>query len=60
MIGGRKIFEGARVGHRYNCLMVLTTYAMKCSMYDEKHNPEPVTYEELEKTVSTSWDIWKV
>ena len=45
----KKIFEGARVGHRYNCLMVLTTYAMKCSMYDEKHNPEPVTYEELEK-----------
>lgn len=45
----RKIFEGARVGHRYNCLMVLVTYAMKCSMYDEKHNPNPVTYEELEK-----------
>lgn len=45
----RKIREGARVGHRYNCLMVLVTYAMKCSMYDEKHNPHPVTYEELEK-----------
>lgn len=45
----KKIFEGARVGHRYNCLMVLTTYAMKCSMYDPKHNPNPVTYEELEK-----------
>lgn len=45
----KKIYEGARVGHRYNCLMVLTTYAMKCSMYDPKHNPNPVTYEELEK-----------
>ena len=45
----RKIREGARVGHRYNCLMVLVTYAMKCSMYDAKHNPHPVTYEELEK-----------
>ena len=45
----KKIFEGAKVGHRYNCLMVLTTFAMKCSMYDPKHNPNPVTYKELEK-----------
>lgn len=45
----RKIYEGAKVGHRYNCIMVLVTYAMKCSMYDAKKNPNPVTYEELEK-----------
>lgn len=45
----KKIYEGAKVGHRYNCIMVLVTYAMKCSMYDVKKNPNPVTYEELEK-----------
>lgn len=44
----REILAGARVGHRYNCLMTLAIYARKCSMYDEKHNPNPVTYEELE------------
>lgn len=45
----KKIYERAKVGHRYNCIMVLVTYAMKCSMYDVKKNPNPVTYEELEK-----------
>lgn len=45
----KKIYEGAKVGHRYNCIMVLVTYAMKCSMYDARKNPNPVTYEELEK-----------
>ncbi len=43
-----KIMRGARVGHRYNCLMILAMYAKKCSMYDPKHNPRPVTREELE------------
>lgn len=45
----RKIFEGATVGHRYYCVMMLAIYARKCSMYDEKHNPNPVTREELER-----------
>lgn len=44
----RRILKEARVGHRYYCLMILAVYARKCSMYDEKHNPEPVTREELE------------
>lgn len=45
----RKILEGAQVGHRYYCLMMLAIYAQKCSYYDEKHNPMPVSQEELEK-----------
>lgn len=45
----REILEKATVGHRYWCLMTLAVYAYKCSMYDKKHNPNPVTYEELEK-----------
>lgn len=36
------------VGHRYYYIMMLAIYARKCSMYDPKHNPNPVTYEELE------------
>lgn len=44
-----KILEGAQVGHRYYCLMMLAIYAQKCSYYSEKHNPNPVTQEELEK-----------
>lgn len=44
----RKILEGASVGHRYYCLMMLAIYAQKCSYYDEKHNPNPVSREELE------------
>ena len=44
----RKIYDEATVGHRYYCLMTLSMYAMKCSMYDPKHNPNPVTREELE------------
>lgn len=44
-----QIFEGASVGHRYYCLMILAIYARKCSMYDSKHNPNPVTKEELER-----------
>lgn len=44
----RQIIDGAVVGHRYYCVMMLAIYARKCSMYDEKHNPNPVTKEELE------------
>ena len=43
-----EILHKARVGHRYYCLMTLAIYAAKCSRYDPKHNPNPVTYEELE------------
>lgn len=45
----QKITEEVQLGHRYYCLMTLAMYAQKCSMYDAKHNPEPVTREELEK-----------
>lgn len=44
-----EILEKATVGHRYWCLMTLSVYAYKCSMYDPKHNPNPVTREELER-----------
>lgn len=49
-----EIQNKARVGHRYFCLMCLASIARKCSRYDPKHNPNPVTYEELEKD---SFDI---
>ena len=45
----REILTQARVGHRYWCMMTLSVYAYKCGMYDPKHNPNPVTREELEK-----------
>lgn len=45
----REILSGARVGHRYYCLMTLAMYAQKCSLYDPVKNPNPVTREELEK-----------
>ena len=44
-----RIKTGATVGHRYYCMMTLAMYARKCSQYDEKHNPNPVTREELER-----------
>lgn len=44
-----RIKSGATVGHRYYCMMTLAIYARKCSQYDEKHNPNPVTREELER-----------
>lgn len=44
-----QILSGATVGHRYYCVMMLAVYAQKCSYYDAKHNPNPVTYEELER-----------
>lgn len=51
-----EILEKGIVGHRYYCLMILSIYAYKCSMYDEKHNPNPVTREELERDC---WEIQK-
>ena len=44
-----KIKAGATVGHRYYCCMMLAVYARKCGQYDAKHNPAPVTQEELEE-----------
>jgi len=44
----REILTKGKVGHRYYCLMTLVIYAKKCSSYDPKFNPNPVTYEELE------------
>lgn len=37
------------VGHRYFAIMTLAIYARKCSGYDPKKNPNPVTYEELRR-----------
>lgn len=44
-----QILSGATVGHRYYCVMMLAVYAQKCSYYDAKHNPNPVTFEELQR-----------
>lgn len=44
----KQIYSGAKVRHRYWCLWILAIYAKKCSFYDEKKNPNPVTREELE------------
>ena len=46
--------EGNRIGqasfgHRYWCIYTLAVVARKCSKYNEKTNPNPVTKEELEK-----------
>ena len=45
----QQIRTGATVGHRYYCMMTLAIYARKCSRYDEKHNRDPVTRDELER-----------
>ena len=45
----REILSKTKVGHRYYCLMLLAMYAQKCSFFDEKKNPNPVTEEELKK-----------
>lgn len=55
----REILRGGRVGHRYYCLMTLAVYARKCSMYDEKHNPDPVTREELERDCFQIMDFFE-
>ena len=51
----KQILEGATVGHRYHCMTMLAIYAQKCSMYDPKHNPHPVTQEELERD---AWELY--
>lgn len=45
----QRVAHEAQEGHRYFCVMTLAIYALKCSHYDAKHNPNPVTYEELER-----------
>ena len=55
----REILKKATVGHRYYCLMLLSTYAMKCSFYDAKKNPQPVTREELESDAFEIMDYFE-
>lgn len=50
----RTLKTGVKVHHRYWCLWILAIYAKKCSFYDEKKNPNPVTREELEQ------DAWEL
>ena len=45
----QQITKKAQCGHRYYCMLILAMLASKCSRYDEKHNPRPVIYEELER-----------
>lgn len=42
-----QIENGATYHHRYYCILCLAVLAMRCSHYDEKKNPNPVTFEEL-------------
>ena len=44
----RQIPIYAEFHHRYFCLMSLAMFGAKCSFYDEKKNPNPVTFEEVE------------
>ena len=44
-----RIEREATVGHRYFTIMTLAIYAKKCSSYDAKKNPNPVTEEELRR-----------
>lgn len=52
----REIKLGATDGHRYNCLKMLAVYAIKCGIYDEKKNPNPVTQEEFE---ADAWGLFE-
>lgn len=54
-----QILAGASVGHRYFCLWTLAIYARKCSHYDAKHNPNPVTYEELERDALELMEVFE-
>lgn len=54
-----RIREGATVGHRYYCLMTLAIYAQKCSYYDEKKNPQPVTLDELTRDMFDLLDVFE-
>lgn len=51
-----KILGNATVGHRYYCCMMLAIYAQKCGRYDPKHNPNPVTEEELEHDLNELYE----
>lgn len=44
-----QIMSGATFHHRYFCILCLASIAMRCSHYDAKKNPNPVTFEELER-----------
>lgn len=55
----REIIKQAYEGHRYWCMMTLSIYAYKCGMYDAKHNPNPVTREELEKDCFELMEIFE-
>jgi hypothetical protein len=48
----RKVMDGARYHHRYFCIMFLAMCGAKCSFYDEKKNPNPVTLEEVKRDVA--------
>ena len=50
----REIKNGATDGHRYFCMKMLAIYAIKCSNYHPKKNPNPVTQEEFEE------DAWSL
>ena len=45
----KKVRKESTYGHRYFGLMLLAMCAAKCSFYDEKKNPRPVTFEELKR-----------
>ncbi len=47
----RVVYEGATYHHRYFCLMLLCMCGVKCSYYDPKKNPNPVTLEEVKKDI---------
>lgn len=55
----REILRKATIGHRYYCMMMLAIYAKKCSFFDEKKNPNPVTFEELEKDAFEIMDYFE-
>lgn len=42
-----QIKKGATFGHRYFCILHLATIGRRCSIYDEKKNPNPVTFEQV-------------
>lgn len=55
----RRIKEDATDGHRFYCLKMLAIYAIKCSNYDPKKNPNPVTEEEFETDLWSLFDDFK-
>lgn len=55
----KKVIREVKVGHRYNCMMILVVFAMKCSFYDEKKNPNPITYEELKEDCLLLFDYFE-